>query len=119
MILSDKNKNRLDIISTLRPNWNGYDAEPIPKIVINNVNEVIKHLTNILNPEMEIFPTAADSIQLEWTDDKIDTHLEFEIYATNITIFYEIGKKYEDYTIKLDNYKHMNKLLLDLFLNKE
>ena len=42
-------------------NWNGYGADPIPQNVINTVKKMLP----FLNKDVEIFPTANQSIQLE------------------------------------------------------
>ena len=42
-------------------NWNGYGADPIPQ----NVISIVKNMLPFLNKDVEIFPTADQSIQLE------------------------------------------------------
>ena len=42
-------------------NWNGYGADPIPQNVISTVKKMLP----FLNKDVEIFPTADQSIQLE------------------------------------------------------
>ena len=42
-------------------NWNGYGADPIPQ----NVISIVKKMLPFLNKDVEIFPTADQSIQLE------------------------------------------------------
>ena len=42
-------------------NWNGYGADPIPQ----NVISIVKKMLPFLSKDVEIFPTADQSIQLE------------------------------------------------------
>lgn len=53
---------KLNEISILKNNWNGYGAKPIPKIVIQKVGNL---LTLNFKDKPKIFPTARESIQLE------------------------------------------------------
>ena len=58
----DKAMAKLDEISKLDSNWNGYGAEPISKEIIDKVAELLPNL----NKQPEIFQTADDTIQLEY-----------------------------------------------------
>lgn len=51
-------------ISQLSKNWNGYDADPIPTATIAKTASFLRKSSRFW-PFFDIFPTAADSIQLE------------------------------------------------------
>ena len=52
--IKEDNLRKLDEISTLKSDWNGRDAKPLPAGVIKKVRALIKALT--IQPE--IFPTS-------------------------------------------------------------
>jgi hypothetical protein len=59
---TDSVKRLESIVSTCCvSNWNGYGADPIPQNVISTVKKMLP----FLNKDVEIFPTADQSIQLE------------------------------------------------------
>lgn len=82
-------KERLDLINkinsfeNLKDNWNGYGAQPIPLKVINKAYT----LANELTPVPEAFPTACDSIQLEWEINGV--YVELEIFENEIKLYAE------------------------------
>ena len=86
MVLNDKklkNFDKLQEISKLEYGWNGNDAEPFSDHLITAVRELIM----FLEPQPSIFPTACESIQIEYHKDNGD-YLEFEIYdIDNINLF--------------------------------
>lgn len=51
-------------ISRLSKNWNGYNADPIPAAVVVKTATFLRKSSQFW-PFFDIFPTAADSIQLE------------------------------------------------------
>lgn len=68
------NLQKLEQIEKLTENWNGNGAKAFSKNLIARVRELIIFLA--MQPE--VFPTACDSLQLEY--DKADgSHLEIEI----------------------------------------
>lgn len=69
-------------------NWNGYDAEPIPIEIIDFCSKVVWNL----GIQPEIFPTACQSIQLEYEKDS--EYMEIGIFKTTISIY----KKHKDWT---------------------
>jgi len=69
------NNQKLDMISQLEPNWNGYGAEPIPSSAIDSMRDILGALTY----QPEIFPTASPGIQFEY-DNKNGDYLEFELF---------------------------------------
>lgn len=66
---------RIEDISKLQNNWDGFDAEPFSN---NLIAEVISIVTS-LKIQPQIFPTAQSSIQLEYENSNGD-YLEFEIF---------------------------------------
>ena len=76
-MISLTNLKRLWRIAGFKKNWNGYDADPIPKLVILRTFLVLVGSPS----EVEIFPTAAETIQIEdWPYDfelEIGKHVAF------------------------------------------
>ena len=69
-----ENLRKLDEISSLKEDWNGNGAPVIPPTVIKKARALVKALT----VQPEIFPTALETIQLEF-DNKHHDHMEIEI----------------------------------------
>ena len=65
----------------LEKGWNGYDADPIDIQVIERAIAIVSKLEK----QPEIFPTANDSVQLEYSTEK--GYLEFEIFRDHINSF--------------------------------
>lgn len=70
-----ENFQRLEEIATLHEGWNGYNAKPIPDIVISYLQALLPKL----DEQPEIFPTACESIQFEYTREDGEI-LEFELF---------------------------------------
>lgn len=77
------NLKKLDAFSKLKIGWNCYDAKPIPEELIKRTKTVIKGL----DIQPDIFPTARESIQIEF--DNRDDYLEFEIFRGNKVVMYQ------------------------------
>lgn len=60
-----KTWKKLDRISALNDNWDGYGAESLPEYLIISASELIRKLR--IQPE--IFPTADGTIQIEYEKD--------------------------------------------------
>lgn len=58
----DNNLHKLARIANYADNWNGYGAKPFPPALIEKARTLITSLQ--LQPEL--FPTANDSLQIEW-----------------------------------------------------
>ena len=71
------NIQRINEIEKLEKGWNGNGADPFSRELINNVRRIIENA--VYQPE--IFPTANDSIQLEY-DKKNGEHMEIEIFES-------------------------------------
>ena len=70
------NLNKLNAIQSLKDGWNGNGAPAIPDVVIAKVRDIIEHI----DIQPEIFPTALETIQLEFDNSRRD-HMEIEIGA--------------------------------------
>ena len=68
------NLKKLEEIGSLKDNWNGKGAPAIPPVLIKKTRALLKSLT--IQPE--IFPTALETIQLEFDNSRHD-HMEIEI----------------------------------------
>ncbi len=70
-----KNFGTLKVIEALQSNWNGYGADSFSVDLISKVREFV--VSAVIQPD--IFPTARDSIQIEYEKDNGD-YLEFEFF---------------------------------------
>ena len=82
-----KNLFKLDEIKLLKRNWNGNKAKPVSKKLINKTKLLIINLEK----QPQIFPTANDSIQLEY-DGENKSYLEFQITKKDDVSFFMIDK---------------------------
>ncbi|MEI6847015.1 MAG: hypothetical protein WCK32_03105 [Chlorobiaceae bacterium] len=73
------NEKKILEFRKLSVGWDGYNAHPIPLTVINRVLSVIK---NLKEQPLYIFPSARETIQIEYDID--DKSLEIEIGSDNI-----------------------------------
>ena len=104
------NMNKLSEISKLQSNWNGNGALPFSKALIDKVRSIL--LTLPIQPE--VFPTADNSIQLEY-DGKNKSYLEFQIYEdadTEIFCVDQLGRE-KDWTIA--NNSSLNEVILQFY----
>ena len=78
----------LNRIASLSDNWNQYGAKRFSKELVEYARTIIDKLDS----QPDIFPTARNSIQLEY--EKIgDFYLEFEIFGKNNIKMFSILKK--------------------------
>lgn len=92
-------KEKLKLIRKFKNNWNGYGAKPIDKIILDYTEKL---LDNIL-VQPKIFPTSANSIQLEYYDENNqDNCLIIELGENNINIFNNITN--ENLVFNYDNF---------------
>lgn len=107
----EKNLRKLDRISEFQNGWNGYDAKKFSGRLINNAKNTVFSL--IYQPEL--FPTAKNTIQLEY-DGPNDTYLEFEIDETdNIGVFSIDKNGNEKYQIVKRNAETLNQMVKELY----
>lgn len=79
--------NKLEEISKYEANWNGYGAEPFDKDLIAKCREIIDNL--FVYPM--VYPTANDSINLEYKNSTL--YFEIEVFSAACTLFCEIDGK--------------------------
>ncbi len=77
-----KSINLLDGILLLPANWNGEGALPFKELLI----EACKEIVRLVPVQPEIFPTAAESIQMEY-EKASGEYLEFEVTDNKINVF--------------------------------
>lgn len=104
----EENLERLQQISILAFNWDGEGARSFDKELINTVVNLIEKIS--LQPQ--IFPTARDSIQLEYDKTNGD-YLEFEIFTNKTQMFY-LGHDGVHYEREIDN-TLIGKLVIDFY----
>lgn len=78
-VMSSEKDNSLQVIKQIEQlpdNWNGYGAAAFSKDLLDTVRRLV--LTLPVQPA--IFPTARDSVQLEYENQDQD-YLEFELFA--------------------------------------
>lgn len=76
------NLKRLSEIEKLPDDWNNNGAESIPANIIKRVRKLLMSMEF----QPEIFPTACDSIQLEWENSK-NEYLEMEVMEKSVNVF--------------------------------
>ncbi|MFD2074645.1 hypothetical protein [Geobacillus jurassicus] len=105
-----ENIAKLQAIRELGNDWNGNGADPFSDKLIEKVFSVIH--TVIKQPKL--FPTARDSIQLEFEKENGD-YLELELFENNINIFisYADGREMET-SIPYD-VREINRIIVDFY----
>ena len=88
-------------------NWNGNDAEPFDKSFV----KMVANIVSILELQPEVFPTARQSVQLEYEKENGD-YLEFEIFENQIIMYQEKGGKEKEKTV---NKNELNKIIRDFY----
>lgn len=108
-IVKHNNLKKLNHISKLQYDWNGYGAEAIPyQVIALSINIIL-----MLDEQPEIYPTARQTIQMEY-ELPDESYLEFEIYANQITVLevpkrnYSLAKKY---ILRSDEYRAILEIL--------
>lgn len=98
------NLRKLDEIQSLPKNWNGNGAPKISRSLINKTKALIINLEN----QPQLFPTANDSIQIEY-EGKDGSYLEFQISKKKKIEFFRIDRQgvettgfipYSSYTVR-------------------
>ena len=91
-------KIKLDLIEKLEDNWNGNEAPAFSKKHIEKIREIV----NALDCEPEVFPTAADTIQLEF-DGRDGSYLEIDIPENGQGEYLCVNSKGEEKTGMIDS----------------
>lgn len=81
------NLNKLEEIKNLPKNWNGNGAARMQKKLIKKSKSLLINL----NKQPQIFPTANNSIQIEY-DGENGAYLEFQISNSSSLEFYKVHK---------------------------
>lgn len=69
---------QLDALRTLRPNWDGYNADPPDPRVLDWAKEFIPAVeVHAVGRLVQVSPGRAGGVQLEWDDDDFEHELEF------------------------------------------
>ena len=88
-----KNLFKLEEIKNLKNNWNGNRARPIPKKIVEKTKTLILNLEQ----QPQIFPTANDSIQIEYDGDN-NSYLELQVTKQNSLSYYLVDKSGKEMT---------------------
>lgn len=87
------NLRKLDEIQRLPRNWNGNGASRIPKKLVNKA----KSLVMSLETQPQVFPTANNSIQIEY-DGSDGSYLEFQISKKKELEYYRVDKQGSEFS---------------------
>ena len=88
-----KNMLKLDEIRSLKRNWNGNHAKSISGKIVKKTKSLIINL----DKQPQIFPTASDSIQIEY-DGENDSYLELQITKGKELSYYKVDKSGKEIT---------------------
>lgn len=94
------NLDRLEEIKKLKQDWNGNGAEPFGQDLVNKTIVILKGLSD----QPQVFPTARNSIQLEYENG--DCYLEFEIFGDRISVLLSFGEIEEELDIDESKIQH-------------
>lgn len=114
MITLKENMDKLELISTLEDNWNLYGAKPIPK----NLIKLVGNMLHKLSDQPEIFPTASETIQLEYNTEAGD-YIEFEV-LNELNVKCYVLDRYErqlNYNFKPENINEEYNKIIDFVNN--
>ena len=87
----EDNLDKLDVVASLKDGWNGNGAPAFSKPLVEKVRELLDNL----DVQPEIFPTALQTIQLEFDNLRKD-HMEIEIGengAAEVFVVYHNGRE--------------------------
>ena len=104
------NLKKLDVISNLNDNWDGYGAKPLQKKLIALTADLIRKL--YIQPE--IFPTADGTIQLEFEKDNGD-YLEFQFSGKGLCDVFRLRGDNEEYFKSHDDSSSINHLVEEFY----
>ena len=91
-----RNIKKLNKIASLETGWNGDDANSFSDSFLNRVRAILLSIEN----QPEIFPTATDSIQMEF-DGKKNSYLEIQIRDSDTAEVYEVSRNGEEYSYEI------------------
>ncbi|MCR5625699.1 MAG: type II toxin-antitoxin system Phd/YefM family antitoxin [Lachnospiraceae bacterium] len=103
--IKSDNLRKLSYIAALKEGWNGNGAPAFDKKLISKVRELLENLS--IQPE--VFPTALQTIQLEYDNSRRD-HMEIEVGLSNTAeiflVRYDGSESFEQIPADAD---HINK----------
>lgn len=91
-----RNLSKLEEIKLLKRNWNGNGAKPVSKKLVNKTKTLLINL----DKQPQIFPTADDSIQIEY-DGNNNSYLELQITKEDKLSYYKVDKSGKEITGKI------------------
>lgn len=99
--------NKLESFKNLKPGWNGYSASSIDSDVVDESKRILWQLQGL----PDVFPTARNSVQIEYENYDNGNYLELEVGQREIVGFYmDTGNDTEE-EFQLDNIHQVNKLI--------
>ncbi len=81
----------------MEQNWNGYDAPPVSATAIANAKAIV----NVVSPSPEVFPTANQSVQLEYTKPNGE-YLELEVTDDAVYALYQYGAENREWKMAMN-----------------
>lgn len=86
-------EEKLNQFKTLKKDWNGYDADPIPLPVLDAAKTFLQSLRagNVDLNGWEVFPTARETVQFEKTVG--NDYVEIEVYSNGRFALYSEGRE--------------------------
>ena len=102
---------KLKEIAALEDNWNGNGATAFSSGLITKVQYILSHIT----VEPEVFPTACNTIQLEF--DRIDgAHMEIEISEARDADLFSVSVENEEKNVSITcNIDEINKAVEEFY----
>lgn len=114
-IMAARNVQKLKTFSELPANWNENGALPFSNALIKRC----RHIISILDVQPEIFPTGANSIQMEYEKENGE-YLEFNIYDDRIDIYRVDSDGSEDeYSIGIQEENMLKKLVGEFYAGNQ
>lgn len=93
-----KSLTKISLIASLQDNWNGNGALAYSAALIEKIKSVVLALVR----QPEIFPTAANSIQLEYDGDE-NSYLEIEIFESGPAEVFRINRDGSEECFKVND----------------
>ena len=111
-----RNLAKLEHFASLKENWNGYGAKPFSRKLLDTAEGIIRGLSR----QPEIFPTADDSIQMEY--EKVDGgYLEIQLTDSDLYDVFLMeceDSEGENFSIKAD-IKSINEQVRKFYASKQ
>ncbi len=105
LVTRQRIRDKIDSFRTLKENWNQNNAEPFDEKLLDIVQEITDNLTQL----PKVFPTARQTIQLEFEKENGD-YLEFEIGLENTMLLTIVNDKETEKTVRSD-FKLFNEII--------